>query len=84
MDTVTGVSLSPSGTHLLSNAMDNTVRMWDVNPYTSLPSREVKVFVGATHNFEKNLMRCGWSPDMKLVTAGSADRTTNIWEADSG
>ena len=29
MDTVTGLALSPSGTRLLSNGMDNTVRMWD-------------------------------------------------------
>ncbi len=25
-DTVTGIKLSPDGTHLLSNSMDNTVR----------------------------------------------------------
>ena len=30
MDTVTGISLSPCGTKLLSNAMDNTVRIWDI------------------------------------------------------
>ena len=35
MDTVTGIQLSPSGTRLLSNGMDNTVRVWDVQPYSS-------------------------------------------------
>ena len=30
MDTITGLQLSPCGSKLLSNAMDNTVRMWDV------------------------------------------------------
>ena len=29
-DTVTGLALSNRGDHLLSNAMDNTVRTWDV------------------------------------------------------
>ena len=33
MDTVTGLSVSPDGKHLVSNAMDNTVRVWDIRPY---------------------------------------------------
>eukprot|EP00951_Prasinocladus_malaysianus_P040542 scaffold467459_cov39-Prasinocladus_malaysianus.AAC.1 len=28
-DTITGMRLSPDGTHLLTNAMDNTLRIWD-------------------------------------------------------
>ena len=80
MDTVTGLSLSPDGSKLLSNAMDNTVRCWDVLPFSANPTREEKVFLGATHNVERNLLRCSWSKDMKLVTAGSADRTTNVWD----
>lgn len=32
-DTVTGLRVSPDGTHLLSNAMDNILRMWDMRPY---------------------------------------------------
>ena len=34
-ETVTGLSLSPDGSFLLSNSMDNTVRMWDVKPFVS-------------------------------------------------
>ena len=64
--------------------MDNTVRMWDVRPYVSNGSRMVRMFTGVSHNFEKNLLRCGWNGDDSLVTAGSADRTVNIWEADTG
>lgn len=84
MDTITGLTLSPCGTRLLSNAMDNTVRLWDIQPYSTSPTRELSVFLGATHNVERNLLRCSWSHDMKLVSAGSADRTTNIWEVETG
>lgn len=44
VDTVTGLKLSPDGNHVLSNAMDNTVRMWDVRPYAK--ERMEKVFKG--------------------------------------
>ena len=33
-----------------------------------------KMFVGHKHNFEKNLLKCAWSPDDSKITAGSADR----------
>ena len=29
-DTITGLSLSPDGSFLLSNSMDQTIRMWDI------------------------------------------------------
>jgi WD40 repeat protein len=32
-DTVTGLRVSPEGNHLLSNCMDNTLRVWDMRPY---------------------------------------------------
>lgn len=32
-DTVTGLSVSPDGSFLLSNSMDNTLRMWDIRPF---------------------------------------------------
>ena len=36
-----------------------------------------KMFVGHKHNFEKNLLKCAWSPDDSKITAGSADRLEN-------
>jgi Prp8 binding protein len=81
-DTVTGLKLSPDGTHVLSNGMDNTVRMWDVRPYAK--QRLAKTFVGAQHGFEKNLIKCSWTPDGKHVAAGSADRNVYIWNVASG
>eukprot|EP00041_Stephanoeca_diplocostata_P010114 m.160517 g.160517 ORF g.160517 m.160517 type:complete len:345 (-) comp18028_c0_seq2:1067-2101(-) len=76
-DTVTGLRLSPDGGHVLSNAMDKTVRMWDVRPYST--QRLEKVFHGAQHGFEKNLIKCAWTPDGKHVGCGSADRNVYIW-----
>ena len=38
-DSVTGLALSPDGSHLLSNAMDNTLRVWDMRPYAPSANR---------------------------------------------
>jgi len=81
-DTVTGVRLSPDGNYLLSNAMDDTVRIFDVKPYVR-GDRCIKVVQGAQHNFEKNLLRCAWSPDGNRISAGSSDRLVNIWDANN-
>jgi Prp8 binding protein len=81
-DTVTGMRLSPDGNFLLTNSMDQTVRIWDVRPYCSGP-RNVKIFQGALHNFEKTLLKCSWSPDGTKVSAGSADRFVYIWDVAS-
>ena len=51
-DTVTGMTLSPDGSYLLTNAMDNSLRIWDVRPFA--PSeRCLKILTGHQHNFEK-------------------------------
>merc|ERR1712188_325200 len=80
-DTVTGLAVSADGNHLLSNSMDNTLRMWDLRPFV-VGGRCEKMFTGHIHNFEKNLLRCHWSPDGAYVTAGSADRMLNVWNVD--
>lgn len=46
-DTITGLSISPDGSYLLSNAMDNTLRCWDIRPFVAGDSRCVKTFHGA-------------------------------------
>ncbi|KAL3279186.1 hypothetical protein HHI36_016699 [Cryptolaemus montrouzieri] len=78
-DTVTGMSLSPDGSYLLTNSMDNSLRIWDIRPYAPT-ERCVKVFTGHQHNFEKNLLRCGWSNDGSKISAGSADRFVYVWD----
>lgn len=82
-DIVTSVSLSPDGNFVLSNAMDATVRKWDVRPFVTGP-RLKTTFVGAKHGFERTLIRCGWSADMRFVASGSADRYVYVWDAESG
>lgn len=82
-DTITGLSLSPDGNLLLSNSMDNTLRVWDTRPFVEGPRCKV-VMGGHMHNFEKNLLRCAWSPDASKVAAASADKMVYIWQADSG
>lgn len=59
-DTVTGLSLSPDGSYLLSNAMDNTLRIWDIRPFAP-QERCVKILSGHQHNFEKVIVAsCTW------------------------
>uniref|UniRef100_T1JD28 U5 small nuclear ribonucleoprotein 40 kDa protein n=1 Tax=Strigamia maritima TaxID=126957 RepID=T1JD28_STRMM len=82
MDTVTGLALSPDGSYIVSNSMDNTLRIWDIRPFAP-QERCVKILQGHQHNFEKNLLRCGWSSDGSKVTAGSADRYVYVWDTTS-
>ena len=79
-DTITGICLSKSGSFLLSNALDQTLRAWDTRPFVQNQNRELGVFEGARHNFEKNLLRCAWSRDDKLVSCGSSDGVAYLWD----
>lgn len=60
-DIVTGLSLSPSGSYILSNAMDDTTRKWDVRSYVN-GSRlactfyGVKVCIAAVQSLETRVM----------------------------
>ncbi|KAJ1920146.1 hypothetical protein H4219_001519 [Mycoemilia scoparia] len=80
-DTVTGLSLAPvTGHHLVSASMDNTVRLWDIQPFTTLPTRCEAVYGGAPHGFEKNLIRPSFSNDEAMIVSGSGDRSVTIWD----
>jgi Prp8 binding protein len=99
-DTITGLRLSPDGNFLLSNAMDNQLRSWDIRPFvasvvgtggaggaTGAPGAEdrlLRAFFGPRHGAEKNLLKCSWSPDQKMICAGSADRMVHILRAETG
>ena len=74
--------------------MDNTgkrecwrlikVCIWDIRPFSIGNSRLEKVFEGAPHGFEKNLLRPCWSPDGYFIACGSGDRSVVIWDISSG
>ena len=59
--------------NLISNSMDNSVRLWDVRPYISSneqtinsenPSRQICLFSGHTvKSFQNNLIKCSFSPN---------------------
>jgi len=69
---------------LASNAMDSSVRIWDVRPFVGNASRALNELYGAAHGFDKNLLRCSWSPDDKFIAAGSSDRIVYVWNALTG
>ena len=46
---------------------------------TVMIRRLAQTFVGHSHNFEKNLLKCCWAPDGKSISCGSADRNVYIW-----
>ena len=33
LETITDISISPAGNQLLSNSMDNTLKIWDISPF---------------------------------------------------
>ncbi|CEP19878.1 hypothetical protein [Parasitella parasitica] len=82
MDTIAGMSLSPDGNNLLTNSMDNTVRIWDIKPFAAA-DRCLKIFEGAPHGFEKNLIKPCWATDGSQIACGSADRSVVIWDVDT-
>eukprot|EP01080_Neovahlkampfia_damariscottae_P001078 gene1078-10597_t len=80
-DSITGISLSPDGNSILSNSMDQTLRIFDIKPYCQ-GNRCKKIFNGIQHGIDKNLLRCSWSNDSTKITGGSSDSPypyVNIW-----
>lgn len=71
-DSVTGIRLSPDGTQLASNSMDNTVRVFDVRPFVA-GDRCTRVLYGVQHGIDKNLLRCSWSSGGTKLSAASAE-----------
>lgn len=80
-NTVTSVALSHAGTRLVSAGMDDTVRVWDIQPF-SASTRLLRTLHGMASGFENLLLRARWSRDDEYVGSGSADLTSNIWHVD--
>ena len=81
-DTVTSLALHPETTHVLSNSMDRTLRTWDIRPFVGGKSkkRHTHTFTGHAHASERGLLKCAWSADGNLVSAGSSDHRVHIWD----
>ncbi|OQS02139.1 WD domain-containing protein [Thraustotheca clavata] len=80
---ITSLQLSPDGNFVLSNAMDSTLRKWDIRPFCEGPRCQM-VYYGAKHSSDRNLIRSNWSPDMRYICSGSADRCAYIWDTTTG
>lgn len=57
-----------SGPKVSLAVQDGTLRIWDMRPYAPA-NRCLKIFSGHQHSFEKNLLKCDWSPDGKQVSS---------------
>jgi Prp8 binding protein len=79
-DSITGIKLSPTGEFLLSNSMDNTLKIWDVRPFAM--EKQIASFGGHSHGVDRNLLRCSWSSDGNMVSSGSSDGLVNIFNVD--
>jgi WD40 repeat protein len=76
------LSYSFLNSYLLTNSMDNTMRIWDVRPFAPA-NRCMKVFTGHSHGFEKYLLKCAWSKDGQRVASGSSDRFVYVWDTNT-
>jgi WD40 repeat protein len=75
------VQWHPDGQHLLSAAMDNTVRIWPVQPQDIIEQwpdhRVLPQHMGP-------VTALTWSPDQHYVTVGSKDGSIRIWDVATG
>lgn len=90
-DTVTSLSLSPSGTHILSSAADDSIKLWDVRPFAPTSAnpnepnahpRLYKTFPGAPSGFEGWLRKAAWDREGSRVAVGGADRCVTMYNVE--
>lgn len=84
-DTITSLAVHPGAgnPYVLSNCMDQTLRTWDIRPFLTTNKRHCQTFYGHAHSAEKGLLKCAWSADGSLVSAGSSDGRVHIWDLQS-
>lgn len=84
--TPTSLSISPSGSFLLSPSLNSTLIIHDIRPFSPSPTRIHRSLTGYTSGFENPLLRAAWSKDDggSRVAVGGADRTVTVWNVESG
>ncbi len=80
-DTITGIDISHNNKYLLSNSMDNSLIIWDIQKKGGKLSKKL---MGNKHGPDKNLLRCKWNNSDNLVSCGSADKIIHIWDVKAG
>ena len=81
---ITGLSLSPDMTHVLSNSSDGSMCMWDTRPFMT-SSRCRRTFETGPRSEREGINRCAWSGDGMYVAAMcAADKTVCVWNSETG
>ena len=80
-DTITGIDISHNFKYLLSNSMDNSLIIWDIQKKGGMLSKKL---MGNKHGPDKNLLRCKWNYNDNLVSCGSSDKIVHIWDVKAG
>ncbi|RXK36152.1 Prp8 binding protein [Tremella mesenterica] len=85
-DTITSLSLSPNTHYLASYALDSTLIIYDVRPFSADPMRVYRSLTGAPAGFESALIRCAWSKhdNGARIAAGGGDRSVTVWDVETG
>ncbi|KAI9293277.1 WD40 repeat-like protein [Neoconidiobolus thromboides FSU 785] len=78
-EAVTGMDISNDGNMLLSYSMDNTLRLWDIKPFSVNEDRNLIIFEGVPHGFEKNLIKPSFDREDKMIATGCGDRTVMVF-----